>query len=338
MKTLAVYSGSPDLDYFLKLEELAASYKKVYVLGRNLLSGINMFGDLENVFFTESMGEVTEQATDILFYHDSVGMEEKIQYFAERGKKIYLYGVTMDIEEEYREKVFALSAEEAPQKKVVKRLYELPCPVVTVMGISEKCERHKLFIEVSHAIEEQGYGVMKISGEPVSQMDGCIRFPEAVYAGRPLAERTRIFNHFLYRKVKEEKPDIVMIDVPGGILNQSVLEYTCDGEYAYMAGNAVDTDASLLAIPAHEINEAFVKELKEVCRQRFSANVAGIAMSCVGCKINMEENKTNYFTLPAGFVKEKYIGEEKYIVPVKTLHGGGEYFAEHLLAILSDAG
>ena len=246
--------------------------------------------------------------------------------------------MTVDAGQEYGEKVSVLSGEKTPQKKAGKRLYELPCPVVTVMGISEECERHKLFLEVSRAIEEQGYRVMKVSGEPVSRMGECIPLPEAVYSGRPLKERTLALNHFLYRKVKEEKPDIVIIDVPGGILNQSLLEYTGDGEYAYMVGNAVDADASLLAIPAHEINGEFVAELKEICRQRFSANVAGIAMSCVGYRIDIEKKEITYFTLTTGFVKERYINGEEYIIPVKPLHGSGEYFAEHLLTILSDAG
>ena len=90
MKTLAVYSGSLDLNYFLKLEAMAALYGKVYVEGRSFLSGVNMFGDLENVFFTESMEEVIEQVTDVLFYHDSEGMEKKYSTLRSRGRK-YIY-------------------------------------------------------------------------------------------------------------------------------------------------------------------------------------------------------------------------------------------------------
>lgn len=338
MKTLAVYSGSLDLDYFLKLEELAANYEKVYIEGSSFLSSVNMFGDLGNVFFTENMKEVVEQVTDVLFYRDSERMEEKIGYFAEQGKIIYLYDVTMDIREEYKKRTSVLSQSKAPQKKIKKQLYELSCPVVTVMGISERCERHKLFLEVSQVMEEQNFRVMKVSGEPIGRIGECIQFPKTVYAGMPLAERTLIFNHFLYQRAKEDAPDLVMIDVPGGILNQSLLEYTCDGEYAYMVGNAIDADVSLLAIPAHEINSEFVRDLREICRQKFLSNIVGIAMSCVGCKVNIEEKKTDYFTVPNEFVKEQYIGKEKYDVPVRALHGSGVYFAEHLLTILSDVG
>lgn len=324
MNIAAVYSGCPDLGYFLKLEELAALYDKIYIEGDDFLSGVNMFADIDNIFFTADMEEVITQLTDVVFYQDCDGMDSKIQYFTERGKKVWHCDTSADSKEQ--------------DKKGANRLYDISCPVVSVMGISEKCERHKLFIDVLRALEQEGYHVMGISGEPISRMGAYVPIPQTVYEAARLTERTVAFNHFLYHSVKENRPDLVVIDVPGGIMNQSPLEYTCDGECALMIANAVDIDASLLAVPPHEINDEFVTQLTELCRQRFLSNVAGIAMSCVGSKTNIEEDRTDYYTLPVEFVKERYLKEDKYSVPVKPLHGSGKYFAEYLINMLSEAG
>lgn len=336
MRILAIYSPFMNLNFFLELEAMATYYDKIYLKGNDFLEGINMFDDLKNLLFFKSSEEIVEEITDVLFYGNLEDIEEKMQYFIRRGKRVFVYNLSLKNEKKYIHNVSLLMKNKFLHNQSKDELYAIQCPVISIMGISDKCERYKLFLDISLAIEKKGYEVMRLSGEALGQMNKCIQIPNFIYSGKSMMERALFLNHFIYYKVKQRKPDILVIDVPGGIMNQSPTKYMNDGEYAYIISNSVNIDVAVLAIPAHEINNDFIIQILQLCKYRFFSNVVGVAMSCIGSRINIEENKTDYFTVSSDFIKEKYLGrKEQYSVPVLPLHDCREIFAEYILNTLS---
>lgn len=324
MRTSAVYLEQvTGIETFLKLDAVSTAYDKVYVVGSPRLANNELMKTLENLIFIRDIYEILDRVDDIIFMGNMILENSELAQIKAMGKRVFFM----------KDKYFDKDIEKDHK---LNSMLDVSCPIVLVMGINDMCQQTRLFWEICSAMRKKQYHVMGITSFLNDELSGCVEMPESLFEKKTLKEKILGFNRFIYDISKKERPDLILIDVPGGIMNMSSLDGTCSGEYALTITAAVDADSAILSIPAHQISNELLVQLKNICRYRYTVNLIGVAMSSVAVMQELSENRTEYFSLPPEFVNRKYIEGNHFLLPVKELKGSGEYFAELILEYFND--
>ena len=105
------------------------------------------------------------------------------------------------------------------------RLELLTVPIVLVAGMWEGTDKFEVSLSLRQKLLADGYRVSQIGARSYCELFGFHSFPAFMYD--PTVDETQkilLFNRFVYAVCREEKPDILLLTIPGGI--QGPVSYT----------------------------------------------------------------------------------------------------------------
>ena len=114
-----------------------------------------------------------------------------------------------------------------------------------------------------------------------------------------------MLNRTIYRKYLKERPDVMIIGIPGGFMQLNPIRYEEIGDMAYVVSQAVTPDASVLCTYASEFTEEQLEWLKNVCQYRLNAPINNLVIANTVMDISFETQQCDYTTIPLEFLKEK---------------------------------
>ena len=217
-------------------------------------------------------------------------------------------------------------------------LKKIKVPVISVYGTIENCSKFETQLALRKRFLDEGYRVTQIGSRHYSSLFGFHSFPHFMFeTGYSETQKILGFNRWLNKLSDEEKPDVIILGVPGGLLPVNDRFPFHFGIIAYLVSCAIETDCTILNLPCEEINTAYIKRMQNLFRYRFGTQLDCIAMSNVRMNqdsVSSEYQALEYDVLPHRLLSSLVAKCSQELVPVFGVVDGDQLF-QYICSYLS---
>lgn len=190
-----------------------------------------------------------------------------------------------------------------------KKLYDINVPILFILGDSENTDKFEVQVSLFEQFMKRGYRVSSISTRGDSDILGLHSMPS--FMTELTAEDVKIlkFNHFVKQLEIEERPEIIIIGIPGGVIPYNKYLHNQFGVTAFEISNAVKSDCAVLCSLYTNYSTDSFKKIKLGLSQKFGINVlfhhiAAMTKDSLK-KSDIDENEFRFLTLDESFIMEK---------------------------------
>jgi len=319
---LMVYPSSFEACLFLRHAKLMNKYDAVYLAGPTGWMFPSYSMDAKNggeaYHSVSSFEEILPLCDDVLFLDTmpSPSIEnlvEKIGAAVNAGKTVYVdngekfSGVTLP-----KGKVERICADKEfdgfrIQQDIVP-IFEIPIPVIFVLGVGPNAGKFELQLALREGFLNHSYSLSQIGSKRISQFWGFNSFPDWINSNQySIHDKIIMLNRYFYQRYLEEKPDVMIIGIPGGIIPMNPLVFEDMGETAFMVANAIRPDAAVLGIYAHRYNQTYFDELRALCKYRFNLDLKYIAVSNMDITVSPETHTSEFMPISLETVENEFL-------------------------------
>lgn len=218
-----------------------------------------------------------------------------------------------------------------------KRLLKIATPIVAVLGMFEYTDKSSTVLYVHNYLKRKGYNVKTVlTQNNMLGFPDCYSFPSEMFNNNYTeAEKIIYFNHYIRKIEIKEKPDVIVIGIPGEIMALDKRHNGNFGIMPFLIGNAVNCDYAILNVFANFSSKEFVEQLNSACRDKYLIDISAVVVSKMildVTTINTEKLKVYYIEHPVMDIDERFFYERKnkngislgsHII--ETLSGYGSY-------------
>ncbi len=182
-------------------------------------------------------------------------------------------------------------------------------PVIFVLGLGEKMHKFELQLILREKYIKEGYKVSQIGSRNNScELLGFHSFPLELHKNNLTeSEKVIYFNRYIKHIENEEKPDIFIIGIPGGIMPYSNQFTNRFGFMSYIVSNAVEPDAGILSINYGEWTKKLLEKLTKTTEYKlgFPIDCFNISNTQIDWTASIEKGHLMYNILEKEFIEIK---------------------------------
>lgn len=143
-------------------------------------------------------------------------------------------------------------------------LYNPKVPVIYIGGLLESIDSFDISLQIKLAMEKLDYKISLITNEADGKLFGAINYPKS-FMGRDESPVDQILsiNRWVQAIDYVEKPDIILMDIPKGMIKYSDSFHNSFGIYAYMIAQAISPDYLILTLPPTIIAKEYIDGLNK---------------------------------------------------------------------------
>jgi len=183
------------------------------------------------------------------------------------------------------------------------RLYEIGCPVITVLSSGKRTDQFATELAIRGYFIEAGYSISQIGSNSASQFFGFSDAPKFLYNSQDAYTKVLNFNQHLRNLTTQEQPDLLILGVPEAIMKHDDQLLNGLGVLPFIVCNSVKSDLGILCMHYGAYNEQFFSEMSKFCQYRLNSPISLINMSNVSASQDASDNtKLNYTDLDSSFV------------------------------------
>ncbi|WP_304943400.1 TIGR04066 family peptide maturation system protein [Vallitalea guaymasensis] len=244
-------------------------------------------------------------------------LKEYIEYIAQKGKKLIFLGEYEQHCEEIKDIAKRHNAEyefiiKKDDKKYEEmycyKMKDIPVPIITVIGTNERTNKFDTQLSVGKFFKEQGYKVLHIGTKGYSNIFDMIPYPKFMY-NQELSTTNRIqqFNWYIYSLCIEQKPDVVILGVPGAAFPMDNKFHNNFGFHNYLVSNAILSDYTICSIPYEDYKEDYFNYLSTHIKYKYGYNINCFIIANQAIKWDETDNseKIQYLTIDIETINRK---------------------------------
>lgn len=153
-------------------------------------------------------------------------------------------------------------------------LYSPNIPVVYIGGIIETIDSFDIGLQIKLRMEKMGYKVSLISNNPDGGIFSVIKFPEDMMGMQSSFEDTIIsLNRWVQAVNYLEKPDIILMDIPKGMMQYSDSFHNSFGIYSLLLAQTLPPDYLVLTIPPSFLAKEYIAEIDKYFENKLGRNI-----------------------------------------------------------------
>ena len=142
-------------------------------------------------------------------------------------------------------------------------------PIVVVTGLCDNCLKFELQLAIRDSFLRKDIRVSQIGSRHYSELFGFHSFPGFMFENQYTEEEKILaFNQYIRDLERNENPEVIVIGIPGGIMQYSGRVLNGFGVKAYEVGCAISSDYTILAIPCEGIDNEYVDILSQILKYR----------------------------------------------------------------------
>jgi len=215
----------------------------------------------------------------VLFNNASDSMSEKILKALEYKKNVALLWrlgeeKRREVEERCKEANVQFRDFSQPSSSAVKvqqndELYEMDVPVVCVCGMSDTTLKFEIQAALRESLCKMGYKVSQIGSREYASLFSMNNFPQYMFKAKGEYSKILYFNHLIKEIEVAEKPDVLIVGIPGGIIP---FDKSFNNEFAWLAyliSNSVTPDVTIFSLSYNSYSENFGEEMQRYCTYRY---------------------------------------------------------------------
>ncbi|MCX7745304.1 MAG: TIGR04066 family peptide maturation system protein [Clostridia bacterium] len=190
----------------------------------------------------------------------------------------------------------------------IEEIYDINVPVVFVVGITERTHKFEIQLALREKFLKEGYKVGQIGTKNYCELMDFYSFPHQLFDSN-LTESQKIvhFNHYIKRIEVKDKPDVIIIGVPGGTMPINKV-FTCKfGVLAYEISQAVVPDVAVVSTSFEDYKPEYFEVLSQSIRYKlgFAPTCFNLSNTLLDWQSSKLEKVMNYFTLDSAGVDKK---------------------------------
>lgn len=187
-------------------------------------------------------------------------------------------------------------------------IIKIDIPVIFVVGLAERLNKFELQLALREKLIKLGYSVSQIGSRKFCELMGFHSFPEFMHSTYiSEVEKIVLFNLFVKQIELREKPDVIIIGIPGGTMMFNN-EYTNKfGIFAYEISQAITPDLVVFSTLYEDFTPDYFKKISHSSKYRF-----GFEIDCFNLAntiFDMQKlgslEKDLYLKLSSSFIDEK---------------------------------
>ncbi len=159
------------------------------------------------------------------------------------------------------------------------RLNRIDTPVVFVMGDGERTGKFETQLALREFFLKEGYKVSQIGSRDYCELLGFRSAPGFLFEPRLEMEKIFLFNEYVKNIELYEKPDVIIIGIPGSIMALNKSNSTYCGITAFEISNAISPDATVFCMYDISWDIKYYEELKQVMKHKFGFEPDAFVMS-----------------------------------------------------------
>lgn len=163
-----------------------------------------------------------------------------------------------------------------------KSLLKIDVPIITVIGLSGDCQKMEMQLFLRRKFKERGYKVLQIGSRNNCELLEFHSFPQFMFNDQ-ISEigKMNAYYNYIVELVENEKPDVVIIGIPGGI-------YPLDDNYnlnygitAFEVCNVIQSDCNIFNMWCDIYTDQLVQKMCNVSLHRLNTPIDFINLSNV---------------------------------------------------------
>lgn len=159
-------------------------------------------------------------------------------------------------------------------------ILEINTPIICIAGICEKTNKFNVQLALRDRFLKEGYKVSQVGSKSWCELLGFHSFPSFMYSSSILeSDKVVMFNRYIKNIENEEKPDVIILGIPGGTIPFNNFLTNRFGILAYMVSQAIVPDAVILCTLYEELASDYYGELAKSMRYKFGFEVDAYSIS-----------------------------------------------------------
>lgn len=168
-------------------------------------------------------------------------------------------------------------------------LQDLSTPVVMICGMARDTQKFDVQLALRKEFLSQGYRVTQIGTKDYSAWFGMHPFPSFMFQPQHDIQKIFMFNEYIKKLEIEEKPDLILLGIPGGTLPFDSLHPNDFGILCYLASQAVAVDYTVFSAAFLEYERGYYPYIAKVLRYRYGVEKVVLHLSNVYHDIEDDE-------------------------------------------------
>lgn len=153
-------------------------------------------------------------------------------------------------------------------------LVDITTPVLGVVGTGENTNKFTIQVSIIEELESIGYKVSWIGSNKLCELIGGHSFPQFMFEGGITdTEKVLLFNRYVKTLEKNERADVILIGIPGGIMPCAKNIVGDFGILSYKVFQGATPDYLLLSAFYDEYRVNFFEEIKMHIKYKFGCNL-----------------------------------------------------------------
>lgn len=177
-------------------------------------------------------------------------------------------------------------------------IYKIGTPVIMVLGACAQTDKFEIQLVLREKLLQMGYKVSQIGSRRYCELLGFHSFPEFMYLrGLTEADKVFLFNAMVKRMEIQEKPDVIIIGIPEGIMPVNEIHSENFGICAYEVSQAVTPDAAILSLHYGDYTEEYFEKMWYLAKYRLGIEIDCFALTnLVFDRVNAQERGYKCYT------------------------------------------
>ena len=219
-------------------------------------------------------------------------------------------------------------------------LQKIDTPVIFIAGLYERTQKFEIQLSLREAFISLGYKVSQVGSRNYCELLGFHSFPKFMYSPSKAEDKKILsFNHFLKDMENKEKPDVIIVGIPGNIMRLNDTFTGRFGTMAYEVSQAVTPDASIMSTLYEDFEPEYFKKIATLIKYKLGFNISCFNLSNIkfDWAVAEQSSRESYLLLDSSFIEKKKIKFNMLKTPVfNTLNNEDRTnMANYLIDILS---
>ena len=159
-------------------------------------------------------------------------------------------------------------------------ILRIQTPVVFVLGMFEHTGKLDTLLYLHNGMQQAGYAVKSIlTRKNETNENNYIPFPDFMY-DKQSSDTDKIFrfNHFVRKLELEDKPDIILIGLPGEVMPLDEKHTGNFGVFPFLVSNAIHCDFAILKLFHNYYDSTFAEKMKEIIKSKYEIDISAFAV------------------------------------------------------------
>ncbi|MGZ7442152.1 TIGR04066 family peptide maturation system protein [Paenibacillus sp. TH7-28] len=187
------------------------------------------------------------------------------------------------------------------------QLLPIHTPVLFVAGLSERTNKFDIQLGLRRYFLEEGYRVSQIGSRAYCEIFGFRSFPAYMLESSAESSKIIYFNRLCKQIEREEKPDILIIGIPGGIMPYNATFTNKFGVLAFEISQAMSPDAAVLSLLFEDVDPLYLDKLHTSVKYKlgFEVDCFNLSNQKFEWNISRQEGVMNFMTVGTQGVDKK---------------------------------